>query len=242
MKIVSMTKYRLHRYFYSSRPVIPLIATVCFLRVMYSVKPMNVGTGYILSGVFQFVLMTFVSLSMNGNEEIVEEQLLLFHGNSWGAYCMAREITLLVISCPYGVLLTLGPVIVNCFNHFSFFTRALTANDVVMGAIIILGSGFAGIAIGDFLHPRITGDRKIAIVVVVAIMVLSIVKEAIIEKYKFLMCFGLLLPSVMKPARDLGNRDYFDVKSVIAFILMMAMYYLIVVIIKNLVLNRKKFS
>lgn len=242
MKIVNITKYRLHRYFYSSRPVIPLIATICFLRFMYSVKPMNVGSGYISSGVFQFILMTFVSLSMNGNEEIVEEQLLLVHGNSWGAYCMAREITLLMISCFYGVLHAVGPVIINCFNHFSYFTRTLAVSDVVMGVIIILGSGFAGIAIGDFFHPRITGDRKMAIIAAIVIMTLSIIKDAIIEKHKFLMCVGMLLPSVMKPARDLGDGDYFDVKSVIAFVLMMTLYYLVVVIIKNLVLNRKKFS
>jgi len=203
---------------------------------------MNVGSGYIFFGVFQFILMTFVSLSMNENEEIVEEQLLLLHGNSWGAYCVAREITLLLISCLYGVLHTVGPVIVNCFNHFSYFTRTLTVGDVIMGAMIILGSGFAGIAIGDFLHPRIMSDRKMAIIVVVVIMILSIVKDAVIEKYKFLMCFGMLLPSVMKPACDLGNGDYFDVKSVMAFILMMVLYYLVVVIIKNLAMNRKKFS
>ena len=237
MNSVSMTKYRLHRYFYSSHPVIPLIATVCFLGAMYSVKPMNVGSGYVLSGVFQFV-----ALNMNGNEEIVEEQLLLFHGNGWGVYCMAREITLLVISCFYGVLLTFGPVIVNCFNHFSYFTRVLTAGDVVMGAIIILGSGFAGIAIGDVLHPRIVGNRKIAIAVAVGIMLVSIVKDAIMEKYRFLMSFGILFPSVMKPARDLGNGDYFEIESVIAFLFMMALYFSVVIIIKNLVLNQKKFS
>lgn len=245
MKIVSMTKYRLHRYFYSSNPVIPLIATVCFVGVMYSMKPIDVCSGYILSGVFQFCLMTFVVLGMNRNEEIVEEQLLLFHGKRWGTYCIAREVTLLVISCLYGVLLTVGPVIQNCIDlcidHFSFFTRPLTASDVAMAAIIILGSGFAGIAIGDALHPRIMGDRKMAITIVVVIMIFSIVKDAVIEKYRFLTFFGMLFPSVMKPAHDLGNGDYFEVKSVITFLLMMALYYFIVGVIKNLVLSQKKF-
>lgn len=242
MKMISVSKYRLHRYFYSSRPVIPLITVVCFLGVMYSVRPMNVGSGYILSGVFQFVLMAFTALGMNGNEETVEEQLLLFHGNTWGIYCMAKEITLLAISCIYGALLTIGPVIVNCFNNFSFFTRTLTAGDVVMGAIIILGNGLAGITIGDVFHPGIMGNRKMAVAAAAGIITLSITKDAIIEDYSSLRFFGILLPSVMKPARDLGNGDYFEIKSVAAFILMMTLYYLAVVIIKNLLLNRKKFS
>lgn len=241
MKSVSMTKYRLHRYFYSSRPVIPLIVTLCFLRAMYSVKPMDVCSGYIVSGVFQFALLTFVSLSMNGNEEIVEEQLLLLHGNSWGAYSVAREITLLVISCFYGILLTIGPVIINWCNHFSYFTRPLTAIDVSMGATIIMGSGVAGIAIGDVFHPRIMGDRKIAVAVAIGIMILSTVKDSVIEKYEIFALAGIFLPSVMKPAHDLGNGDYFEAKSVFTFLIMMALYYFIIVVIKNLMLNRKKF-
>lgn len=242
MKIISMTKYRLHRYFYSSYPVIPLIATVCFLECMYSVKPMDVCSGYILSGIFQFVLLIFVALSMNGKEETVEEQIILFHGNCWKTYCMAREINLLVISCFYGVILSFGPVIINCFNHFSFFTRTLTVDDVVKGAIIIFGSGFAGIAIGDIFHPRIIGDRKIGIAATVGMMIFSIAKEAIIQEYPFLKLFGILLPSVTKPELDLGNTDYFEIKSVVSFLIMMIMYYMVVVIIKNLVLKRKKFS
>lgn len=241
MKIVDMTKYRLHRYFYSSRPVIPFIIIVCFIRIMYSVKPMSVCSGYILSGVLQFVLLTFVTLNMNGNEIIVEEQLLFFRGHRWSVYCIAREITFLLISCFYGAMLAIGPVIVNCFNEFSFFNRRLTVEDVVLGAIIILGNGFVGIAIGDVLHPRIMNDRKMAITTAVGIMILCIVKDAIIEKCSAFVFIGIFLPSVMKAARDLGNEDYFKIQSVIVFILMMVLYYLVIVTVKNLVLARKKF-
>ena len=154
---------------------------------------------------------------------------------------MAREITLLVISCFYGILLTIGPVIINCCNNLSYFTRPLTAIDVAMGATIILGSGFAGIAIGDVFHPRIMGDRKIAIAVAIGIMILSIVKDSVIQKYEILTLAGIFLPSVMKPAHDLGNGDDFEAKSVFTYLIMMALYYLIIVVIKNLILNRKKF-
>lgn len=242
MKMINMTKYRLHRYFYSSRPVIPFIIVACFIEVMYSVRPMEVCSGFILSGVFQFILMTFVSLNMIGKEDVTEEQLLLLHGNSWAAYGMAREMTLVGISCFYGVLLTFGPVLVNAFNEFAFFTRPLTAGDVGMGACIILGSGFAGTAIGSFFHVRIINDRRIAIVMAVGMMILSIVKEAVVEKFGLLRLFGILLPDVMKPARDFGKEDFFEIRSVIVFLIMMTIYYVVVAVIKNLILSRKKFS
>lgn len=45
----------------------------------------------------------------------------------------------------------------------------------------------------------------------------------------------------MKPARALGNGDYFAIRSVIAYLFIMVLYYLIVAVIKNLMLIRKKF-
>lgn len=242
MKTVNMMKYRLRRYFCSSRPVIPLIVTVCFLGVMYSIKPMNVGSGYVMSGVLQFILMVFVTLNMVETQEMVEEQLLLLHGNSKGKYFLAKEVTLLVISGIYGVILTIGPVVVNWINHFTFFNRKLTAYDVAMGAVIIIGSGLAGTAIGMILHPRIIGDRKLAVMVSVGLMILSIAKDGIIEEYAYFKLFGMLLPSVMKPARDLGNGDFFELSAVVIFFLSMAVYYCIVCFCKNIILSFKKFS
>ena len=241
MKLISMTKYRLHRYFYSSRPVFPLIITICFLGIMYSMKPVDICSSYLLSGVFQFVLLTFVALSMSGSEETSEEQLLLLHGNTWRAYCVSREMTLCMISFLYGALLAFVPIFLNCINRFSLCKRILLFSDVAAGTMIIIGSGLAGIAIGDMLHPRIMSDRKMAVVAAVGLMILSIAKDAVIEKYRFLTVFGIVLPSVMKPARDLGNGDYFELRPVIVFLFWMLFYYLMVAVMKNLVLSLKRF-
>lgn len=204
-------------------------------------KPVDICSSYLLSGVFQFVLLTFVALSMSGSEETEEEQLLLLHGNTWCAYCVSREMTLCMISFLYGVLLEFVPVFLNCINRFSLYKRTLLFGDVAAGTMIIIGSGLAGIAIGDVLHPRIMSDRKLAVAVAVGLMILSIAKDVVIEKYSFLTVFGIVLPSVMKPARDLGNGDYFELRSVIVFLFLMLFYYLMVAVMKSLVLSRKRF-
>ena len=105
-----------------------------------------------------------------------------------------------------------------------------------------MGSALAGIIIGDIFHPRIITNRKIAIAFTAFVMLLSMVKEAIIDDYRFFAVFGYLLHPVMKPARDLGKGDYFNISSVCAFFIMMSVYYIVVVIIKNLMLIRKKFD
>lgn len=208
---------------------------------MIELKPVDICSSYLLSGVFQFVLLTFVALSMSGSEETSEEQLLLLHGNTWRAYCVSREMTLCMISFLYGALLAFVPIFLNCINRFSLCKRILLFSDVAAGTMIIIGSGLAGIAIGDMLHPRIMSDRKMAVVAAVGLMILSIAKDAVIEKYRFLTVFGIVLPTVMKPARDLGNGDYFELRSVIWYLCLMMSYYLIVAVMKSLVLSRKRF-
>lgn len=242
MKIIHLTKYRLHRFFYSPRPVIPLIISVCYMRLMYSVRPMDVCSGLVMAGIVQFIMMTFVSLTVSGSEETVDEQLLLFHGNNWGTYCIARELSYIIISCIFGLFFAIQPVIINCFNGFSFFFRPVTAGDVILGGLIIIVSGMAGIAIGDLFHPRIMKDRNLAIGIVVIVLICSIVKDSIIAKHGFLTPFMILFPPVMKPSHDFGDVDLFDVKSVLYFITLMMVYYLIIVAIKNALLIRKKFS
>lgn len=195
-----------------------------------------------MSGIVQFVLMTFVALSMNGAEDIVDEEIVWLHGNNPMVYSISRELTMVLVSCFYGVFLTIGPVVVNCMNNFIFFNRTLSGMNVLMAGMIIFGSGIAGIAIGDFLHPRILGDRKLAITIEMVFLILAITKNKILAKYSVFKCFGVLFPSVMKPAQDMGNNDYFDVCSVGIFFLMMTIYYLIVAIIKNNLFNRKKLT
>lgn len=242
MKIIQITKYRLHGYFASSKTVFPGILLLVFISAMYSIRPMSIVSGFILSGVFHFILMIFVSLQMNGAENVVEEQLQIFHGGGWKPYCLARETALLVISAFYGLILSLAPVVVNCVNEFQFFTRILTAGDVLQGMMIILGAGFAGIAIGDLTHPRIIENRALSLAMAAGLMLLSLLKNILVEDFPFLNFLNCILPPVMKPAYDFANGDYFVLSSVLLYFLMMLIYYMIIALVKNAIFVYKKFA
>lgn len=242
LEYMSRIDGRLHRYFYSSRPILPMIMTACFLGVTYSMKPINIASGFVISGIFQFALMTFVALNVNGCEEAVEEQILLFHGEGWERYLISREVSLLVISGTYGLILTLGPVVINYVNRCSMFSRPLTAGDVSLGGCIIFGSGLAGCTIGDLFHPRIVAERNLAILGTVGMFALSITQDALIDTYGFLVPIRVFLPSVMKPARNLGNGDNFEALSVLTFLVLMVVYFWVAGFVKNLMLKKRKFS
>ena len=242
MKIIHITKYRLHRYFASSKIVFPVILVLVFIASMYSIRPMNITSGYILSGIFHFILMIFVALQMNGAEDIMEEQLQIFHGGSWKIYLVSRETALLVISVLYGLILSVAPVIVNAINGFQFFTRSLMAADVLQGMLIIIGAGMAGIAIGDLTHPRIIENRGYSLVLAVGLMVLSLLKNIIVEDYPQVIFLKYLLPPVTKPAYDFADADYFKLVPILLYFLLSVLYYLVVVLIKNMIICRKKFE
>ena len=242
MKVIHKVAYKLHRYFVSSKPVFPIIFIISSIGILYSVKPMDVTSGFIISGVLQFCLMVFVTLNIGGSEIIVEEQILFLREKRVIDYFITRELSMVVICAIYSLLIDLGPVYVNIANHFGFFLRELTFYDVVIGYILILGSGLAGIAIGDVLNSRIMGNRKLSLVMTALIVVMTIANEGIQQQVKHLEILNYLLPPVMIPAKVFTGVDVIDGGRLIVIFLQTIIYYVVLTAIKFTIMNKNRFE
>ena len=75
-KTVSLVKTQLQIYFKGSTFIMPLIVSVIFLYTMYTIKPQQIVSSYLVSSVFLFFVMVWVGLSVNSGENIVTEQIL----------------------------------------------------------------------------------------------------------------------------------------------------------------------
>ncbi|MDD6037397.1 MAG: hypothetical protein PUD20_01155 [bacterium] len=241
MRLMNKIKYRLHRYFLSSKPVFPILIIFAFIASIYSARPMEVNSGFIISVVFQFCLMIFVTESMNGSEITDEEQILFLHEKRVTGYLAVRELSMIFVSVIYSLIICLGPILVNCWNHFAFFRRELTFFDCAMGFVMVIGSGLCGIAIGDLFNPRIKTDRKIAIVSTIFILIITVAKEGILERVKYLEVLNILLPPVTEPLKQFSSCDVFDERTVMLIFAWMAIYYLVVTAIKFKLMDKKRF-
>ena len=242
MKLTHSVAYRLRRYFAGSKPVFPFIIILCFMGGMYNFKPMDVLSGYIISGVFAFGLMIFVTFNISGSEEKVEEQIMFLRGDCSAQYYISRELSFAAICALYSLVIAIGPVGVNIVNRFDYFTRPLTFYDVVMGFILILGSGLAGTTIGDVLNQRVMNNRKLSLMLTAMIALLAFSNDGIQQKVSYLRVLNFLLPPVMIPAKLFTGADIINAGKMLLILLQFVIYYAVVAAVKIAVMNKNRFE
>lgn len=242
MTIFNIMNYRLHRYFKSSKPVFPLMLIFCFIGSMYTFKPMDVLSGYIISGVFVFGLMIFVVFNMGGGEEKAEEQIVFLRVDNPIEYYISRELSFIIICALYSLITSLTPVLVNILNGFAFFTRNLTAEDVVMGFILLFGSGISGIIIGDGFNIRIMKNRKLSLLLTTMVALLAFSNDGIQQKVSYLRGLNFLLPSIMAPAKAFSSDDVIHIGKMLMIFFEFVTYYIIFGGLKIMVMNKNRFE
>ncbi len=240
--MTSSVFYRLHRYFAGRGPLIPLIFIIAMIGVMYSVAPMNVTGGYVLSEVLCFCLMVFVTLSMDAASEKTEEQLLFLRAVRPVRYYLARELTFLTIGFVYSFLLAMGPVYANIANHFDFFVRPLTVYDVVSGFFLIFAGSLSGIILGDLLNGRVVKEKKAGILFTVLLAVAVIASEGICQEFPFLGFLKVVLPPVMISARIFRGADVIGILPLFGIFLHTLLLGAVYTVMKICFMNRHRFE
>jgi hypothetical protein len=219
---------------------VPSIATAGFLWISYSVSPLGVCSSYLLSGVFLFFIGMFFAMSINGKENDVFEETLLLHSKSASVYYASRELLLLILCCIYSLVLALAPVLL-CLINSKLFMRPVEATDLALGLPYIFISGFGGMELGDLCHPRIFAKRRDALSVAALISVLSLCKVGIMGFHPVLKVLNYLLPPILDGYEAVIDKNYFDNGSLLLICLHMAIYAVIMMLIKIRILTLKRF-
>jgi hypothetical protein len=220
--------------------IIPIVATALFLGVMYSMAPIGVTSSFLLSAAFIYFLCLFISMTLNGKENDVFEETLMMHCEAPLNYYISREIVLITLCLGYSLILTLFPAVLFCLRG-SMFIRHMGVGDVVFGGLYIFVSGLCGMATGDIFHPRFIPKRKDAILGALAVSILAICKEGLVEHLTLLGVLHFLLPPFMDGFKLVGNTDYFEPRGMLLIILHMAIYTLVVACLKVWVLEKRRF-
>lgn len=240
-KLISLVKYQLHIYLKGSRFVMPLVAAFLFLSAMYSVKPLNIVSSFLISGVFLFLLMVWIGLSLANAENPVLEQLILLRVQNEGIYYLSKYIYILIIGLFADLFCILFPVIMNILNGGDMFLRSLTINDCVNGFLLQGGCIFVGAGLGSLLHPRVMKDRRMAIVLTVFFAILTLVKTALAEEIVFMKWIVWSFPPIMNAAEQYGNAEQFRLNQSITLFIYMVLYGSMLCAIKSYLCHRNKF-
>ena len=219
---------------------IPTVATLIFIGVMYSIKPHDVCSSFLLSAVFLYFICLFLSMSLNGRENDIYEETISLHCMTPHSYYLSRELLLITLDFCYALVLILVPAILFLIDNTRFI-RPMEFADVACGGLHIFMCGLGGMATGDFFHPRIFSKRRVAILGALAISLLAVSKEGLIG---FSAAFGILnvvLPPITDGLKSVGSSDCVTPVDRMIICIHFVIYYLVILMLKVLLLEKKKF-
>lgn len=219
----------------------PFIAICVFLYFMYSMIPLNVVTGYLMSAVFVFLLMVWIGISVAQKEEETLEQILFLRIQNNLKYYISKQLFLVCIAFLIVFICTFFPFVQNQIHDGNVFVRPLTGDDLINAFLILSGCALCGGAVGNFFHPRVLKDRKMAIILATLLSVVSICRYNIASSVSIMKYICFIFPPVMLPANTYGNEDFFDLKKTIIIFLILCVYALLYSMVKNYICNKRKF-
>lgn len=241
MKIIKLLKYQLQTYLKGHTFVMPFAITLIFLFCMYSIQPNDIVSSFLISGTYLFILMAFVGMSIASHEDTVTEQIFILRVQNVKLYYTSKILFIVVISFFFGVLCTLLPTLKNIIAGGALFTRNLTINDIGNALLIQTGSGMLGGVFGNFLHPRVMKDRKMAIILTVFFTILAIVKVSVIQKYPLTKFVLWVLPPALLPTQYFAKAQYFNLSKTLIIFLVFLIYTGIYGLMKSLLCHKNKF-
>ena len=220
----NVAKYRLQCYFSGYTFAMPFIIVCVILRFMYSIKPQDVVSSYLISVQFIFIIMVWIGMMETNRENRVMEQVLELRVKNKWAYFAGKMLFLFILSMLMTVICTVWPIVQNNIENGTFFERAYLPEDFLNSFILLLGSSYCGAALGSFLHPDICKDRKVAIVLTVLFALLAILRDMIAVSQPVLKYVLWIIPNVAHAATQYGNEQFFNISTTLQYFCVLMIY------------------
>ncbi|HCI25512.1 MAG TPA: hypothetical protein DFK11_13490 [Lachnospiraceae bacterium] len=245
MKMIFETvKFNLVLFFNSTRFIIPLLANVVFLFLMYygNNGTYDISTVLFITAFFSFFLMLLVGNSIISLKNERLEQILLLrigkYAESISELLFVAVLSLLVIMVSYGI-----PMIINLIGNECLIKQHLTMQNIICSLIIVWLSGIIGGVTGAFFNSNIIKDKKMVILNNCIIAVLTISKEAVIEQIQFAKYILFILPPLNEIVKciETSSGAILSGQSCL-LILKMVVYILVVCILKHIIFNKKLYD
>ena len=241
-KTAALVKYQLRIYVKENRFLMPLVVMLVLLYFMYSISPVDVVSSFSLSCYIIFSIMVWIGYTVSAAEDLVMEQIEMLRVESAWCYYMGKVLFVFVLGFAGTCLCLFFPVAVNMIKQGQLFDRQLTLPDLLHAFFLLLGSSFAGGALGSILHPTVMRERKMALLLTILAAVLTIIKGAAVQEISVLKWITWVLPPVNNVMGSYGHAEYFSFLQTLKIFLFLMTYGIIYSMIKSAVSYKRKFG
>lgn len=126
-------------------------------------------------------------------------------------------------------------------NGLSILSGTTGVVNVLCGLIFHIATAFCGAMTGAFFHNRIINDRRVLLCGAFITAIVAIAKDLIVKQIAIFKYIKWIFPPVCENIGLFKNTQNYNAENVIKSISMMLIYGIIVCVIKDIVLSKKKF-
>jgi hypothetical protein len=183
-------------YLKTGKVILPALALLTYLMAFYSIGPVDIVSSSALNALALSLVSVWAGISFSRSEEAVVSQLvqLKLHSPAREAACQA--LILLAGAAIATVLSAAWPLLKNIASGGKFYTREISAADIVGMVSLFFSASMMGGAYGSLLHPRIFRDSRAAWLIALAGCLLGTFSGAIIRNIPAFAYITPLFPPI----------------------------------------------
>lgn len=243
-RIFELVRFNMALFFKSPRFVVPLLAEIIFLFVMYygNNGKYDISAVLFITVFFSFCLMLWVGniiISLK-NERL--EQILLLKTDKY-ALSISELLFVAALSFLVTIVCYVIPMTVNYIGNGCLIKQHIQVYNVLCTLMIVWLGGIIGGVIGSLFHNNIVKDRKTVVLTTILIAILTLSREAIVAQVNWAKYMLFMLPPldvVKECIEPLSGAVLFGRSCLL--VLRMEVYIMLVCIIRHALLNRKLYG
>lgn len=243
-RIFELVRFNMALFFKNPRFVVPLLAEIIFLFVMYygNNGKYDISAVLFITVFFSFCLMLWVGniiISLK-NERL--EQILLLRTDKY-ALSISELLFVAALSFLVTIVCYVIPMTVNYIGNGCLIKQHIQVYNVLCTLMIVWLGGIIGGVIGSLFHNNIVKDRKTVVLTTILIAILTLSREAIVAQVNWAKYMLFMLPPldvVKECIEPLSGAVLFGRSCLL--VLRMEVYIMLVCIIRHALLNRKLYG
>ncbi|GAA0178442.1 hypothetical protein SH2C18_14990 [Clostridium sediminicola] len=233
--------YHYKIYIKSNKFIIPFLVWLIWIYSIYSTTHVSVVSNFLLSMGCLFYLMVWIGLTYMEIEDSISEQLLILKARSENIYYVSKILFLVFIGMTMSLIGVIFPIIKNIIGKSQLYSTDITISDLGIALIFHSFVSILGVTTGTLLHPRIMKERKMAIMLTVAIALMSIIKIPMNIEIPFTRFLTWIFPPLFNTFEWFTGKEHFIIKDVGVAILYISVYSGIFIFFQLNFLKRNKF-
>ncbi len=227
----SIMSYIFRDYIRSYKYIVPILIFACFLLGIYAIRPNDVTYSYVISSAVIYMLAAWLTLGLLNTEDTVAQQVTILHCKSQTIYYVCKLLFVWIFTMILSVLAIIYPIIINTFD------RQVNLTDIMLAIISHSLLSLLGIAVAAIFNQRFINDRRLSILALYMVIILSLIQGKLTEIIPFLKYPLFILPPVFYSLDRMGSTSNYSmvsssgIPSVLASFAIILLYSLLLIFI-----------